>query len=198
MDSETRVYLEQTLGAFRDEFLREMGSLRREVGDVRREVSELREEVGGLRVEVGELRGEVGVLRREVDGLKVEVGELRSEVDDLHAEVDGLRTEVGGFHGRFGGLSGDLIALRDEFNSFRQEARATAEETRRHFHVLTEDVRHDIRGVAEGVIGLSERMNRMHAGLRAEMTERFAASHAVVRVAFGQVRRDIDDLRSRL
>jgi hypothetical protein len=48
------------------------------------------------------------------------------------------------------------------------------------------------------VIGLSERVDRLDTGLRAEMNERFAASHAVVRVAFQEVRRDIEELRTSL
>jgi phage host-nuclease inhibitor protein Gam len=85
-----------------------------------------------------------------------------------------------------------------EFGTLRQEVRDTAAETRRHFDVVAEHLRHDIRGIAEGVIVLSERVDRLGTGLRTEINERFAATHAVVRVAFQEVRRDIGDLRARL
>jgi len=88
--------------------------------------------------------------------------------------------------------------LRGEFEALRQEVRDTASETRRHFDVVAEYLRHDIRGIAEGVIGLSERVDRLGTGLRTEMDERFAATHAVVRVAFQEVRRGIEDLRTSL
>ncbi len=138
MDAETRAYLDQALGALREEF-------------------------GSLREEFGSLRGEFGSLR-----------------------------------GEFGTLRGEFGTLRGEFGTLRQEVRDSAAETRRHFDVVAEYLRHDIRGVAEGVIGLSERVDRLGSGLRAEMNERFAATHAVVRVAFQEVRRDIEDLRTSL
>ena len=43
-----------------------------------------------------------------------------------------------------------------------------------------------------------ERVDRLGSELRTEMDQRFAAAHAVVRVAFRDVRLDIADLRSRL
>ena len=98
----------------------------------------------------------------------------------------------------FGTLRGEFGTLRGEFEGLRQEVRDSAAETRRHFHVVAEDLRHDIRGIAEGVNGLSERVDRLGTGLREEMNERFAAFHAVVRVAFQEVRHDIEELRTSL
>ena len=163
MDAETRAYLDQALGAFRDDLSREFGTLRGEFGTLRGEFGTLRGEFGTLREEFGTVRGEVGTLRGEVGTLRGEVG-----------------------------------TLRGEFGTLRQEIRDTAAETRRHFDVVAEHLRHDIRGIAEGVIGLSERVDRLGTGLRTEMDERFAATHAVVRVAFQEVRRDIEDLRTSL
>jgi hypothetical protein len=156
VDAETRAYLDQVLGAFRDDVSRGFGTLREEFGT-------LREEFGTLRGEFGTLRGEFGTLR-----------------------------------GEFGTLRGEFGTLRGEFEALRQEVRDTASETRRHFDVVAEYLRHDIRGIAEGVIGLSERVDRLGTGLRTEMDERFAATHAVVRVAFQEVRRGIEDLRTSL
>jgi hypothetical protein len=149
VDAETRAYLDQVLGAFRDDVSRGFGTLRGEFGT--------------LRGEFGTLRGEFGTLR-----------------------------------GEFGTLRGEFGTLRGEFEALRQEVRDTASETRRHFDVVAEYLRHDIRGIAEGVIGLSERVDRLGTGLRTEMDERFAATHAVVRVAFQEVRRGIEDLRTSL
>ena len=100
--------------------------------------------------------------------------------------------------GEFGTVARGVRDADGEFEALRQEVRDTAAETRRHFDVVGEHLRHDIRGIAEGVIGLSERVDRLDTGLRAEMNERFAATHAVVRVAFREVRRDIEDLRASL
>jgi methyl-accepting chemotaxis protein len=109
-----------------------------------------------------------------------------------------LREDFGSLRDEFGSVREEFGSLREDFRSLRQEVRDTAAETRRHFDVVAEHLRHDIRGIAEGVIGLSERVDRLGTGLRAEMDERFAATHAVVRVAFQEVRRDIEDLRTSL
>jgi hypothetical protein len=88
--------------------------------------------------------------------------------------------------------------LDQALGALRQEVRDTASETRRHFDVVAEDLRHDIRAVAEGVAATFERVDRLGSELRTEMDQRFAATHAIVRVAFQEVRRDIGDLRARL
>ncbi|HEV2053896.1 MAG TPA: hypothetical protein VGV06_01845 [Methylomirabilota bacterium] len=116
----------------------------------------------------------------------------------LDQALGALREEFGSLRGEFGSLREEFGTLRGEFGTLRQEVRDSAAETRRHFDVVAEYLRHDIRGVAEGVIGLSERVDRLGSGLRTEMNEGFAATHAVVRVAFQEVRRDIEDLRTSL
>ena len=97
-----------------------------------------------------------------------------------------------------GGLRQEIGSLRLEMGELRQEMRTSAIETRRHFDVVAESLRHDIRGVAEGVAATFEGVDRLGSELRTEMDQRFMASHAVVRVAFQEVRRDIGDLRARL
>jgi predicted nuclease with TOPRIM domain len=156
VDAETRAYLDQTLGVFRDEFSRGFANLHQEFGALHQEFGSLRQEFGTVREEFGSLRQEFGTVREEF-------GTLRADFDEL-----------------------------------RREVRESAAETRRHFDVVAEDLRHDIRGIAEGVIALSERVDRLGVSVRAEMNERFTATHAVVRVAFSDVRRDIAELRSRL
>ncbi|MDP2703219.1 MAG: hypothetical protein Q8P98_14245, partial [Candidatus Rokubacteria bacterium] len=96
--------------------------------------------------------------------------------DDLSREFGTLRQEFGTLRGEFGTLHGEFGTVRGEFEALRQEVRDTAAETRRHFDVVAEHLRHDIRGIAEGVIVLSERVDRLGTGLRTEMDERFAAT----------------------
>ena len=125
--------------------------------------------------------------------------ETRAYLDQvLGAFRDDVSRGFGTLREEFGTLRGEFGTLRGEFEGLRQEVRDTASETRRHFDVVAEYLRHDIRGIAEGVIGLSERVDRLGTGLRTEMDERFAATHAVVRVAFQEVRRGIEDLRTSL
>jgi Flp pilus assembly protein TadB len=97
----------------------------------------------------------------------------------LDAALEGLRREI-----RAGAI---------ETAALRQGMRETAEETRRHFDVVGESIRSDVRAVAEGVSANSEAIERLGTDLRAEMDSRFTASHAVVRVALQELRRDIHE-----
>ena len=132
-----------------------------------------------------ELRGEIGGLREEFrSGLRAEVGGLREEFrSGLRAEVGGLREEL-------------RSELRAEIGGLRAEMRAGDEMTRRHFDVVAESLRADIRAVAEGVSASNESALRLHHELRAEMDGRFRSLEAVLRVTFADIRREIDDLRS--
>lgn len=60
-------------------------------------------------------------------------------------------------------------ALDARFDRLRQDLRqdiqASAAETRRHFEVLTESLRSEIRVVAEGLNGLDEKVERFRLGL---------------------------------
>jgi chromosome segregation ATPase len=117
-----------------------------------------------------ELRTEMAAMRQD---LRTEVAELRQE---LRTETGALRTETG--------------ALRAETAELRLEMTRTAEETRRHFDVVGESIRSDVRAIAEGVAANTEAIERLGTGLRAEMDSRFTASHAIVRVALQELRHD--------
>lgn len=45
------------------------------------------------------------------------------------------------------------------------------EEVKRHFEVLAEDLRSDIKLLAEGIAGVNERLDRELGGIRGEMSE---------------------------
>jgi len=166
VDSETRDYLDAALAGLRQEI--RAGTA--ETAELRRE---LRSETGALRAEMAELREE----------LRSETAELREE---LRAETGALRAETGA-------LLAETGALRAETVGLRWEMRQTAEETRRHFDVVGESIRSDVRAVAEGVAANTEAIERLGTGLRAEMDSRFTASHAIVRVALQEFRRDVSD-----
>ena len=76
--------------------------------------------------------------------------DLSREFGTLRGEFGTLREEFGTVRGEFGTLRGEVGTLRGEFEALRQEVRDTAAETRRHFDVVAEYLRHDIRGIAEG------------------------------------------------
>jgi hypothetical protein len=90
-----------------------------------------------------------------------------------------------------GELRREIRAGAAETAELRREMQETAAETRRHFDVVAESIRSDVRAVAEGVAANSEAIERLGRELRTEMDTRFTAFHAVVRVALAELRRDI-------
>ena len=103
--------------------------------------------------------------------------ETRAYLDTV---LEGLRREI-------------RAGTADLRRELRQEMRETAVETRRHFDVVGESIRSDVRAVAGGVAANSEAIERLGTGLRAEMDSRFTASHVVVRVALQELRRDLHE-----
>ena len=91
-----------------------------------------------------------------------------------------------------GSLRQEFVGLRQVFVDLWQEVRDAAAETRRHFDVVAEFLRRDIQTVAEGVAANTERIDRIEVDFKSEMEQGFAATHAVVRAAFRDLRRGID------
>src|SRR6266511_711588 len=105
-----------------------------------------------------------------------------------------MRQDFAGLREEFRGLRGEVTGLHGELTDLRTEVRESAVETRRHFDVTAEALRHEVQIVAEGVVTANVAIERLGTELRAEMNSRFA----VVDAAFIQVRRDFEDLRARL
>ena len=92
-------------------------------------------------------------------------GDLRQE---MSATAAGLRQEI---HS-----TGEQIRteLREEIRSsfqtvvvqLRQEIQSSAAETRRHFDVVAEDLKSDIKAVAEGLGALDEKVERFRGEVR--------------------------------
>jgi hypothetical protein len=63
----------------------------------------------------------------------------------------------------------------------RRYVDASGEETRRHFDVVAESLRAEIRTLGEGVVANSERIERVGAELRRDMTADARLVHAAIR-----------------
>jgi hypothetical protein len=77
--------------------------------------------------------------------------------------------------------------LTEAMATLRAEMRTEAAETRRHFDVVAEGLRGDIRLVAEGVVASTESIERLRSDVTREMNEHFR----VVHLAFADVRREL-------
>jgi ubiquinone biosynthesis protein UbiJ len=79
--------------------------------------------------------------------------------------------------------------------------RDTADEIKRHFNVVAEALRSDVRAVADAVTATNERLDRLEAKLAEELGE----IKAMIRLSFGQLdqrirtlEEDMASLRARL
>ena len=84
--------------------------------------------------------------------------------------------------------------LRGEMSAMRGELRGEIGEVKRHADVIAEDLRDEIRLVAEGLVATNERLDRRIDGLRSDMKEEFADVRAMIRVSY----RDLDQRVTRL
>jgi hypothetical protein len=84
---------------------------------------------------------------------------LRSEMHEL---AGGLRTEI-----RFVDEKVDRISV----------------DLKRHFDVVGESLRSDIRTVAEGFVSTNERLDRVESG----MSEKFGELEVMIRLSFGEL-----------
>ncbi len=96
-------------------------------------------------------------------------------------------------------------ASRAETRQLVEEARQLVEETRlqlggaiddsrRHFDVTAEGLRHEIRLVAEKVTGVDERLSREAADIRGEMRQGFADTQAMIKFSHAELDRRVTSL----
>jgi ABC-type phosphate transport system auxiliary subunit len=83
--------------------------------------------------------------------------------------------------------------------------RETVEEIKRHFGIVVEDVRDEVRGVAEGVETLREEIRRELKDVKSGMAQEFEETRSLIRLSYGELDRrvksletEIADLRTRL
>lgn len=97
-------------------------------------------------------------------------GETNRQISDLRGEVSGLRGEVSDLREettrRFSETARQISDLREE--TTRQFERIDIrfekmEETARHTLVLVEGLRHEAHLIAEGYLGLNEKLDRYHS-----------------------------------
>ena len=144
-----------------------------------------------------EIRSFDSSLRGEMVGLaELLRAELRTETESLRAE---LRTEIRSFdsslRAEMVGLAESLRAdLRTETGTLRTETGALRTETgalrteiaelKRHVGVVAEELRTEIRLVAEGVAAGDSKLDREVGSLRIEMRSGFDEMRTLMRVAY--------------
>ena len=142
--------------------------------ELRQHFEALREETSALRQDLGqEFRQETASLRQE---FRQEFAAIRQELREESAAIRrDLRQE----------FREESASIRQEFAGIREDNIAAHVETRRYMEVLTEETRHEIRIVAEGVVHLREELTRTESRLDAKIDSSISETQALIRFSHG-------------
>jgi hypothetical protein len=102
-----------------------------------------------------EIKEAFSVVREDLRNLNEHVRRVDGRVGDLDTRVGALDTRVGELDTR---LSAEIQQVE---TALRQEIREEGITTRRHFDVVAESLRDDIRIIAEGLIALGTKVEAM-------------------------------------
>ena len=109
--------------------------------------------------------------------------ETREYFEALRLEFAALREEMGA---RFRGID-------SRFDAVDRRIGTEHETTRRLFHVVAEDLRHDLQAVAEGMLSNTRAIDDLRSDVYRDMNAGFGLVH----LAFADVRRELAELRGR-
>jgi predicted nucleic acid-binding Zn-ribbon protein len=103
------------------------------------------------------IKSDISVLRSEMAEFK---RELRAELSEFKSEI---RAEMSGVKSDVSTLKTDVSTLKSDVSTVRSEIKAEGEITRRHFDVVGEGLRAEIKVIADGHFALRDDL----AGLKA-------------------------------
>jgi len=115
------------------------------------------------------------------DELKQLFDVMRLENTAAHAET---RKEVVA-------MRQEIVEVRQDNAAMRQENVAAHEETRRHFDVAVEGMKHEIGIIAEKVPRLDEKLDRRTDELEEKMDRRFADTEALIEYSHKKLERRV-------
>ena len=112
----------------------------------------------------------------QFERLLLEIAQSRRQADEVAAT---LRAEM-------------RQSAAETIGMLRDEIRSTAEESRRHFGVVAESLRHDDQLLAEGFATLDGKIDRLGADLRTEIVE----TRAMVKLSYVELDRRLSTLEA--
>ena len=116
--------------------------------------------------------------------------ESREYLEALRHEFAAMREEMGL---RFRAIDSRFDGVDSRFDAMDRRIEAEHETTRRLFHVVAEDLRHDLQAVAEGVLSNTRAIDELRSDVYRDMN----AGFGIVHLAFVDVRRQLAELRER-
>ena len=179
---EIKGHFDKVAQGLRAEFHGEFAAVRTEAAAT---AQDLHREIGAVRED---LRGEIAAVREDLRG------EISTVREGLLGEIGAVRED----------LRGEIGAVRESLSEFRLDAAAVADhlkaeiaEVRHYTGAVAEDLRTDIRYVAEGVALANQRIDQV--GKRVEaLTIELRSGFADVRAEIHHLHETDDELRRRI
>jgi uncharacterized coiled-coil DUF342 family protein len=113
----------------------------------------------------------IAALRTEMkDGFKRvedEFATVHAEFGTVHAELTTMRDEFGTVHAELTSVRDEFAAVHAEFIAVRAEIGRSADDTRRYFQMLAEQMRDSVAIVAEGTAHNTSRLDDHERRLKA-------------------------------
>ena len=117
-----------------------------------------------------------------------EFAENRKQFAENRERFSETRKQFAAIAQRFDQIDARFEQVDTRAAGLKQHIDETARRIEVHVDIAIEDLRKDIRGVAEGVLTVDEKLDREAADIRAEMRQGFADTQAMLRVS----RNDLD------
>jgi hypothetical protein len=106
--------------------------------------------------------------------------ETREYFEILRGAIASIQGEITSIHGEMASMQGDMASMRGDiaagfaavdrrFETVEARIDHTAADTRRHFEVTVEGMRHQMQVLAEGAVMNAEALNRFRAEFIAEI-----------------------------
>ena len=107
-------------------------------------------------------------LRNEMGSIREMIGSFQQETREAIAS---LQQQTSSMAEAIASLQQETSSLRNEMGSMREHFTAMHVDTRRHFDVVAEGLRSDIRLVAEGHLTTNARIDRLEEVMKEEFSE---------------------------
>src|SRR5438270_1435439 len=135
-----------------------------------------------------ETREQFAETRNEFAENQKQFAENREQFSETRKQFAAIAQRFDQIDARFDQIDARFEQVDTRAAGLKQHIDETARRIEVHVDIAIEDLRKDIRGVAEGVLTFDEKLDREAADIRAEMRQGFADTQAMLRVS----RNDLD------
>lgn len=103
-----------------------------------------------------QMQHQIGGIESKIDGIEIRIGGLEQSVDSLFKRMDGLEQRMDGLDKRMGSLEQRMDGLEQRMD--RVEEKVTEIQL-----TIENELRPDIRRIAEGHVSLNEKLQKIDA-----------------------------------